>query len=269
VAYQGTITAGHNVKIGYFAQNQDELLPGDRTVLEVLDDIAVGEVRKKIRDILGSFLFSGEDVDKKVRVLSGGERNRLAMSKLLLESYNLLVLDEPTNHLDIKSKEILKNALLQYDGTVILVSHDRDFLQGLVNKVYEFTGKMAKEHLGTIQEFLEKKQFENFRELERSKPVAATSAPVSQSKKDNEKTSEARRVVEKELKRLNGNIKKVEENITRVEQEIATLNDMLARPENASNNAMFVSYQNLQQSLENEMREWENLSKQVEELQMQ
>ncbi len=146
---------GHNIRIGYFAQNQDELLEGNKTVLETLDEVAVGDIRTKIRDILGAFLFSGEDVDKKVKVLSGGERSRLAMARLLFEPCNLLVLDEPTNHLDMRSKDILKKALLNYDGTLIAVSHDREFLDGLVTKVFEFRNHKIREHLGGIYEFLE------------------------------------------------------------------------------------------------------------------
>lgn len=165
--YKGKFKLGHNVSIGYFAQNQDELMDGNKTVLESIDDIAVGDIRTKIRDILGAFLFSGEDVDKKVKVLSGGERSRLSMARLLLQPYNLLVLDEPTNHLDMRSKDILKNALKEYDGTLILVSHDREFLDGLVNKVYEFKGHKIKEFLGGIYDFLQKKKIDSFRELER------------------------------------------------------------------------------------------------------
>jgi len=162
---------GHNVKIGYFAQNQASLPDEELTALETIDQIAVGDIRTKIRDILGAFMFSGEDVDKKVKVLSGGERSRLAMIRLLLEPVNFLVLDEPTNHLDIHSKGILKKALLDFDGTLLLVSHDREFLDGLVNVVYEFKGKKIKQHLGGIYEFLQKKEMDSLRELEINAPV--------------------------------------------------------------------------------------------------
>ncbi len=158
---------GHNVKIGYFAQNQDELLDGNKTVLETLDEVAVGDIRTKIRDILGAFLFGGEDVDKKVKVLSGGERSRLAMARLLLEPCNLLLLDEPTNHLDMRSKDILKKALMGYDGTLIAVSHDREFLDGLVTKVFEFGHKKIREHLGGIYDFLSKRRMATLAELEK------------------------------------------------------------------------------------------------------
>lgn len=167
IDYDGHLALGHNIQIGYFAQNQASLLNEEKTVFQTIDDVAVGEIRTKIRDILGAFMFGGDNSLKKVKVLSGGERTRLAMIKLLLEPVNLLILDEPTNHLDIKTKEILKNALKEYDGTLILVSHDRDFLDGLVTKVYEFGNKKVKEHLGDIKDFLEKKKIENLRELER------------------------------------------------------------------------------------------------------
>ncbi len=168
INYQGNLTLSHNVKIGYFAQNQASLLDEELTVFQTIDDIAKGEIRTKIKDILGAFMFSGDDVTKKVKVLSGGERTRLAMIKLLLEPVNLLILDEPTNHLDIKSKDILKSALKDFDGTLILVSHDRDFLDGLVEKVYEFGNKRVKEHLGDIQSFLYTKKLDNLKEIERS-----------------------------------------------------------------------------------------------------
>ena len=166
--YQGKLTIGHNVQIGYFAQNQASLLDENLTVFQTIDDVAKGEIRNKIRDLLGAFMFGGpEQSMKKVKVLSGGERTRLAMIKLLLEPVNLLILDEPTNHLDLKTKDILKQALLDFDGTLIVVSHDRDFLDGLVTKVYEFGNKQVKEHLSGIYEFLEKKKMESLRELER------------------------------------------------------------------------------------------------------
>jgi ATP-binding cassette subfamily F protein 3 len=165
--FDGKLSLGHNVMIGYFAQNQASLLDETKTVFQTIDDVAVGDIRNKIRDMLGAFMFGGDDINKKVKILSGGERTRLAMIKLLLEPVNLLILDEPTNHLDLKTKEILKNALLDYDGTLILVSHDRDFLDGLVEKVYEFGNKCIKEHIGDIHSFLKKKKMENLKEIER------------------------------------------------------------------------------------------------------
>lgn len=168
IDYQGTLTVGHNVKIGYFAQNQASLLDEELTVFQTIDDVAKGDIRTKIKDILGAFMFSGDNISKKVKVLSGGERTRLAMIKLLLEPVNLLILDEPTNHLDIKTKDILKGALKDYDGTLILVSHDRDFLDGLADKVFEFGNKRVKEHLGDIRSFLETKKMDNLKEIERN-----------------------------------------------------------------------------------------------------
>jgi ATP-binding cassette subfamily F protein 3 len=168
IDYDGTLTLGHNVKIGYFAQNQASLLDENLTVFQTIDDVAMGDIRNKIRDLLGAFMFGGENSTKKVKVLSGGERTRLAMIKLLLEPVNLLILDEPTNHLDMKTKDILKSALKDFDGTLIVVSHDRDFLDGLVTKVYEFGNKKVKEHLEGIYEFLQHKKMDNLRELERT-----------------------------------------------------------------------------------------------------
>ncbi len=182
VDFEGTVKRGHNVDIGYFAQNQDELLNDEMTVFETVDRIAVGDIRTRLRDLLGAFLFHGEDIDKKVKVLSGGERSRLAIVQLLLEPYNLLLLDEPTNHLDIRSKEILKQALIRYDGTLIVVSHDRDFLDGLVNKVYEFRNRKIKTHLGGITEFLRARKIESLRELEKKSPGAAKRSAAAEKK---------------------------------------------------------------------------------------
>ena len=169
IEHEGTLTLGHNVQIGYFAQNQAALLDGELTVFQTIDDVAQGEIRTKIRDLLGAFMFGGEDSTKKVKVLSGGERTRLALLKLLLNPVNLLILDEPTNHLDLKTKDILKQALVAFDGTLIVVSHDRDFLDGLVSKVYEFGHGKVREHLCGIYEFLEQKKMENLQELERKR----------------------------------------------------------------------------------------------------
>ncbi|MDD3861059.1 MAG: ATP-binding cassette domain-containing protein, partial [Bacteroidales bacterium] len=166
IEFSGNLSLGHNTMIGYFAQNEASLLDESLTVFQTIDDIAKGEIRTKIKDLLGAFMFGGEDIDKKVKVLSGGERTRLAMIKLLLEPYNLLILDEPTNHLDMRTKDILKQALMNYDGTLILVSHDRDFLDGMVSKVYEFGNKRVKEHLEGVTEFLHRKKMEHLKELE-------------------------------------------------------------------------------------------------------
>ena len=169
ISFKGDLKLGHNTKIGYFAQNQASMLDGNLTVFQTIDDIAVGDIRTKIKNLLGAFMFSGDDIDKKVKVLSGGEKTRLAMIKLLLEPVNLLILDEPTNHLDMKTKDILKSALKDFDGTLILVSHDRDFLDGLAEKVYEFGNNKVKEHFGDINSFLESKKMNNLKEIERKK----------------------------------------------------------------------------------------------------
>ncbi|MEE0085190.1 MAG: ATP-binding cassette domain-containing protein, partial [Paludibacteraceae bacterium] len=167
IEHEGTLTLGHNVQIGYFAQNQASLLDGELTVFETIDNVAQGDIRTKIKDLLGAFMFGGEASLKKVKVLSGGEKTRLALLKLLLEPVNLLILDEPTNHLDLRTKDILKSALQNFEGTIILVSHDRDFLDGLVSKVYEFGGGKVREHLSTITEYLKEKKMQNLRELEK------------------------------------------------------------------------------------------------------
>jgi len=263
--HQGEMKLGHNVKIGYYAQNQANLLDDDLTVFETIDRIAVGEIRTKIRNILGGFMFSGDEVDKKVKVLSGGERSRLAMVKLMLEPVNLLVLDEPTNHLDMRSKEILKQALIDYDGTVIVVSHDRDFLEGLVSCVYEFKNKKVKQHLGGIYDFLIRKKMESMKELEKK------NLPLNQEVKA-QKNEEAEKVSFEERKEVNRNISKLEKNIEKTEQEISDLekkieetNQMLEHAD-GSDPEIFRKYDRLKKDLENKMYEWEILHEQLEEL---
>ncbi len=219
---------GHNVKIGYFAQNQDELLDENKTVLQTIDDVAKGDIRTKIRDMLGAFLFRGEDVDKKIKVLSGGERSRLALVKLLLEPCNLLVLDEPTNHLDMRSKDILKQALIKYDGTLIVVSHDRDFLDGLVSKVYEFRHNKIKENIGGIYDFLRKKKIENLRDIEiKDKAIRETK------KEDN--TSNKQRYLDKKeydrnLRKLRKRLGESELKIEMMEAELLEMDKLLMNP---------------------------------------
>ncbi|MDE5606808.1 MAG: ABC-F family ATP-binding cassette domain-containing protein, partial [Bacteroidales bacterium] len=238
--YRGRFELGHAVKIGYFAQNQAALLDGNKTVFETIDEIAVGEVRTRIRNILGCFLFSGEDTEKKVKVLSGGEKTRLAIAKLLLEPVNLLILDEPTNHLDMRSKDILKNALLQYDGTLVVVSHDRDFLEGLTTKVYEFRDGRVRLHLGDVNDFLADRKIERLQELERTdagkagagkqpqqnankqpgKPQAAT-PPVNKAGSAQEREQQKRN--ERELRKIRNAIEKLEAEITALEAELADM----------------------------------------------
>lgn len=256
----GKIELGHNVALGYYAQNQEDLLNKDETVFETLDNVATGDVRTKLRDILGSFLFRGEDVEKKVSVLSGGEKSRLAMARLMLKPYNLLALDEPTNHMDIRSKDILKQALLKYDGTLVIVSHDRDFLDGLVNKIYEFRDGEVKEHLGSFEEFLSRKQIESLDELEVDKsPVKEV---VAQKLQNSEKLidNNQRRGQEKEQKRREAKIEKCELRIEELEKKIAESEDGLTNVTDPAKILILVdNYEKLKRELNSEMEEWERL----------
>ncbi|MBN1821681.1 MAG: ABC-F family ATP-binding cassette domain-containing protein [Prolixibacteraceae bacterium] len=257
IDFKGALKIGHNVKIGYFAQNQADLLDTNKTVLETIDHIAVGDIRTKIRDVLGAFMFSGEDVDKKVKVLSGGERTRLAMIKLLLEPVNFLVLDEPTNHLDMRSKEILKNALADFDGTILVISHDREFLDGLVNCVYEFRNKKVKQYLGGIYDFLQRKKIESLKELERKKETP----PQQKDKKPvNSKsllTFEDRKEINRMISRKEKNIVSIEEKISELEKKIENADIMLSQPELISDSKLFNQYEQLKKELENLMGIWE------------
>ena len=227
----GEAKTGHNVNIGYYAQNQEDILDKQDTVFETLDRIAVGDIRTKLRDILAAFLFKGEDIDKKVAVLSGGERARLAMAKLMLKPYNLLALDEPTNHMDIRSKDILKQALKSYDGTLIIVSHDRDFLDGLVDKLYEFRDGKVKEHLGTVAEFLERRKIENLNELERHyKPAEEKPAEVHEKKTASQQEYQAKKFISKEETRRKNRIAFLEKAIEETEGKMKTIEAKLANP---------------------------------------
>ncbi len=253
---------GHNVKIGYFAQNQASLLDEEITALETIDQIAVGDIRTKIRDILGAFMFSGEDVDKKVKVLSGGERSRLAMIRLLLEPVNFLVLDEPTNHLDIHSKGILKKALLDFDGTLLLVSHDREFLDGLVNVVYEFKNKKIRQHLGGIYEFLQKKELDSLRQLE-------INTPVKREKKEPIKeltvvSFEERKEINKMISKLEKQISELETYISKLENEI-TITDiyMSDHPEKVDSD-LLSKYEATKKQLDVELSRWADLNSDLE-----
>ena len=273
--HQGKLTMGHQVSIGYYAQNQAEMLDGEKTVFQIIDDVAIGEVRKNVRSLLGSFLFSGDTVDKKVKVLSGGEKSRLAMCKLLLQPYNLLVLDEPTNHLDMRSKDVLKNALLKYDGTLLVVSHDRDFLQGLTKKVYEFSNGSIKEHIGDIYDFLNSRKIETFKELETEKAVKAaikkSSAAVPNIQpvaETNNQGNEKKKQLEKEFKQLSNLISKSEREIELLEAEIAAVDSKLHDPEQykiiVNDNSVFSKYEELKKKLEKEMQNWESLQLKME-----
>ena len=265
--YTGKLQLGHNVKIGYFAQNQAQLLNENLTVFETIDYVAQGDMRLKIRDLLGAFMFGGEASDKKVKVLSGGERTRLAMIRLLLEPVNLLILDEPTNHLDMRSKDVLKDAIKAFDGTVILVSHDREFLDGLVDKVYEFGNQRVVEHLGGIYDFLERKKMESLAELERStKPTTASPVvaeiPVSQ----NKLSYEARKEQSKAIKKAEKAVSDAEARIAALEKEIADIETRLATPEGAADTSLYTDYAARKQALSDTMDEWTERQMELEEL---
>lgn len=263
--YTGTFKLGHQVQIGYYAQNQAAMLDGEKTVFQTIDDAAVGDIRPKIRNILGSFLFDNDDIEKKVKVLSGGEKARLALAKLLLTPCNLLVLDEPTNHLDMDSKDILKNALLQYSGTLIVVSHDRDFLQGLTDSLFEFRDGAVHEFKGDIFEFLEYRRLEHLKDLEKTKKQTAGKAQqeVSQSKLSYQQSKER----ERELRKLRGNVERIEQEISQLEEQIAEKESLLAAgsAEATNNPDFYAEYQQLKDSLEERMSAWEEATIALEE----
>jgi ATP-binding cassette subfamily F protein 3 len=271
--HEGLLKIGHNVKIGYFAQNQDELMNENITVFDTIDQVAVGDIRAKIRDILGAFLFGGEDILKKVKVLSGGERSRLAIAKLLLEPYNLLVLDEPTNHLDIRSKEILKKALLNYEGTLILVSHDRDFLDGLVEKIYEFKDMKIREHLGGIYDFLQKKKMDSLHELEARSNVAGSINSNEKEISDNKQSYLDKKEVDKIIRKALNKVQEFEKKIEKIESDIAHFDKQMSNPEflekNANNVAVFKMYDQLKSKLLKEMENWEEANDELEKLKAQ
>lgn len=260
---EGTVKLGHNVLMGYFEQDQAEKLDANKTVFDTIDELAVGEIRARIRNLLGAFLFSGEDVDKKVKVLSGGERGRLALCKLLLQPYNLLMLDEPTNHLDIRSKDILKRALLDYQGTLIIVSHDRDFLDGLVHKLYEFRDGHVKEHLCDINEFMRKRKLERLNEsristeVKKEEKAAAKGQPIP-----NEEA--------KKVKQLESKIKKTEDEIAELEKKISEAEKVINQPDfyetNKDLSNVLSGYQTLKTKLEEKFKTWEGFSEELNKI---
>lgn len=266
IDYEGKLQLGHNVKIGYFAQNQAQLLDDNLTVFDTIDYVAEGDIRTKIRDILGAFMFGGEASDKKVKVLSGGERSRLAMIRLLLEPVNLLILDEPTNHLDMRSKDVLKDALREFDGTVIVVSHDREFLDGLVDKVYEFGNQRVVEHLGGIYEFLERKKMDSLRELERTAQVASSTTDTEVQPTQNKLSYEARKEQSKAIKKVEKAVAEAENKITELENSIAAIEARLATPEGASDTSLYNDYSSLKKELSDTMDTWTELTIELEEL---
>jgi ATP-binding cassette subfamily F protein 3 len=257
--FQGEIKLGHNVQVGYFAQNQAEYLDGEITLLQTMEDAANDTNRSKVRDMLGSFLFRGDDVEKKVKVLSGGERNRLALCKLLLQPINVLVMDEPTNHLDIKSKNVLKSALQKYEGTLLLVSHDRDFLQGMSNLVYEFKDQKIKEYLGDVNYFLEQRNLENMREVEKKDVVKQDSV------KENNKTSYED---QKKNKSLYNRLSKIESQIKQLEVDIQNDDKLVASnyDKHIENANFFVAYNKKKADLEQLLLDWEVVQEEIDNL---
>ena len=271
IAYGGKLKVGHNVQIGYFAQNQAQLLNGDLTVFETIDNVAQGEIRLRIKNILGAFNFGGEESDKKVRVLSGGERSRLAMIKLLLEPVNLLILDEPTNHLDMPSKDVLKEAIKAFDGTAIIVSHDRDFLDGLVTKVYEFGGGKVREHIGGIYDFLRAKGVDSIDSIglpQQSTAQTQKTAPAQASQQPQKSYAEHKEM-QKKIRRVEKSIVESEKKISDLEQRIKELDVILCTPEGASDMNLVTEYTSIKKSIEAEEENWTSLSEHLEELNAQ
>lgn len=260
----GEAKVGYNVNIGYFAQNQEDILDKNLTVMETLENVATGDIRTKLRDILAAFLFKGDDIDKKVAVLSGGERARLGMAELMLQPYNLLALDEPTNHMDIRSKDILKQALKQYDGTLVVVSHDRDFLDGLVDKMYEFRDGRVKEHLGSIEDFLTERKIENLQELERRFQPADSKRVALAVETESQKAYNARKAVSREERKIRNRVNFLENEIDRLEKEMKKIEEVLASP-GPDDDIMELtrSYLEHKRDLDARTEEWAELSEQL------
>ena len=270
IPFEGNLKLGHNVQIGYFAQNQAQLLDGELTVFDTIDRVAKGDIRLKIRDILGAFMFGGEASEKKVKVLSGGERSRLAMIKLLLEPVNFLILDEPTNHLDMRSKDVLKDAIRDFDGTVVVVSHDREFLDGLVSKVYEFGGGVVKEHLGGIYDFLQRKNIESLNDLQ--KPSLSTSSTMvsfveEKTGASNRLSYEQQKEQQKKIRRLEKAVEQCEARIGELEAAVKMLEDQLATPEGAADVSIYERHGALKKQLDEAVNAWEEASLELEEAQ--
>ena len=272
IPFTGTLKIGHNVQIGYFAQNQAQLLDEELTVFDTIDHVAKGDIRLRINDILGAFMFGGEESEKKVKVLSGGERSRLAMIRLLLEPVNLLILDEPTNHLDMPSKDVLKEAINAFDGTAIIVSHDREFLDGLVTKVYEFGGGKVKEHIGGIYDFLRSRQIDTLDALgmnstKAAEPLAMADATVSSAEPSAGKLSyEERKEQQKRLKKAEKAVSDAENNIAKLEDKLKVLDEKLCLPENASNMTIINEYADIKAKLDQEVERWEQLAEELENI---
>jgi ATP-binding cassette subfamily F protein 3 len=268
IPFDGHLKIGHNVQIGYFAQNQAQLLDGSKTVYDTIDYVAKGDIRHRINDILGAFMFGGENSEKKVSVLSGGERSRLAIIRLLLEPVNLLILDEPTNHLDMPSKEVLKEAIKAFDGTAIIVSHDREFLDGLVTKVYEFGGGAVKEHLGGIYDFLRHHHIDSLNLLGTSSPVApAASIPAEEEPSAAKQNYIERREQQKRIRKVEKEVKASEAKIEAMEKRLSELDAILCTPEGASDMQLVTEYTSTKKALDEEVVRWEEVAMQLEEMQ--
>ena len=270
IPFDGKLQIGHNVKVGYFAQNQAQLLDENLTVHDTIDYVAVGDIRTRINDILGAFMFGGKNADKKVKVLSGGEKSRLAMIRLLLQPVNLLILDEPTNHLDMPSKDVLKEAIQAFDGTVIVVSHDRDFLNGIVDKVYEFGDHRVREHLGGIYDFLRKKQLDSLQQLEIKDTPPAPAAdvetqnlasPASQGKMDYQRQKER----ERRIRQAEKKVKTLETRIAELEQQLAEIEDKLSTATNEDLD-VYYTHSKISRELEEVMAEWETAGEELEKV---
>ena len=274
IPFEGSLKVGHNVQIGYFAQNQAQLLDENLTVFQTIDNVAKGDIRLRINDILGAFMFGGEASDKKVKVLSGGERSRLAMIRLLLEPVNLLILDEPTNHLDMPSKDVLKEAIRAFDGTAIIVSHDREFLDGLVTKVYEFGGGKVREHIGGIYDFLHARKIADMTELEKVAFTKDKSAPAKENLSTPLSTREGqggesyaeRKEQQRRQKRAEKAVEECEKKISKMEQRLKELDDLLCDPKNASDMTLVTEYTDTKRQMDEEVERWEKLSEELQEL---
>jgi ATP-binding cassette subfamily F protein 3 len=274
IPFDGNLKIGHNVQIGYFAQNQAQLLDESLTVFQTIDNVAKGDIRLRINDILGAFMFGGENSDKKVKVLSGGERSRLAMIRLLLEPVNLLILDEPTNHLDMASKDVLKEAIRAFDGTAIIVSHDREFLDGLVTKVFEFGQGKVREHIGGIYDFLQTKKINELDELGKNSAVPSPTPAKNTAADTTPKATEAapscatsyaaRKEQMKSLRKTERAVEEAEKKIAIMEQHLKELDQKLMLPENAANMKLVTEYTEIQQQLDSEVERWEKLSEELE-----
>lgn len=266
IPFDGNLKVGHNIQIGYFAQNQAQLLDESLTVFQTIDYVAKGDVRLRINDILGAFMFGGEASDKKVKVLSGGERSRLAMIRLLLEPVNLLILDEPTNHLDMPSKDVLKEAIKAFDGTAIIVSHDREFLDGLVTKVYEFGGGKVREHLGGIYDFLQSRQITELSQLQCPPNIQNTPSIQNTPNTPKNQNYAERKEQQKKLRKAERAVEESERKISDMERRLKELDQLLMDPVNASNMEMVTEYTTIKKSMDEEVERWEKLSEELEQL---